>query len=210
MSLVNKLFESRKVILEMLKDRTMNTDLYDNFTLEEIDALYKTNMKPSKDINSLDIVVSNNKKIIVKYMLSSKIRTQNIMNLLEDILDEETLNENDTIILVIRDKLSNPDQLEQHFENIYSKSKVFVQLFNLDMLMYNVTKHVIVPKHELLNEAEINEVLLKYNLENLNQLPLILKTDPVAKYHGMKISDVFRIIRPSETAGVYTSYRYCQ
>ena len=210
MSLINKLFESRKVILEMLKDRTMNTDLYDNFTLEEIDALYKTNMKPSKDINSLDIVVSNNKKIIVKYMLSSKIRTQNIMNLLEDILDEETLNENDTIILVIREKLSNPDQLEQHFENIYSKSKVFVQLFNLDMLMYNVTKHEIVPKHELLNEAEKNEVLLKYNLENLNQLPLILKTDPVAKYHGMKISDVCKIIRPSETAGVYTSYRYCQ
>jgi len=71
---------------------------------------------------------------------------------------------------------------------------------------FDITKHSLVPKHELLDAKQKEEVLKKYGI-TLRQFPRMLETDPMAVILGAKPGDVLRIARKSETAGETTYYR---
>lgn len=70
----------------------------------------------------------------------------------------------------------------------------------------DITKHNLVPKHELLKEKEREELLKKYGI-TLRQLPRILENDSLVKFLNAKIGDVIKITRNSETAGETVYYR---
>ena len=75
-----------------------------------------------------------------------------------------------------------------------------------DLKQLDITKHELVPKHEILNENEKKELLQKYGI-TLRQLPRILITDAMVKILNAKIGDVIKITRNSPTAGETVYYR---
>ncbi len=70
-----------------------------------------------------------------------------------------------------------------------------------------VPDHVYVPKHEIINKKESEDVLKQFNCKP-TELPLIFVSDPAIMGLGVKPGDMIKITRKSATAGESIYYRY--
>ena len=82
-----------------------------------------------------------------------------------------------------------------------------IEIFREEDLLVNISRHELVPKHILLSPEEKQGLLQRYRLKE-TQLPRIKLDDPMARYLGLRRGNVVKIIRKSETAGRYASYRW--
>lgn len=71
-------------------------------------------------------------------------------------------------------------------------------------MMIDIESVNFVPKHILLNDNEKKEYLSKFNDTELSK---IFNTDPMSRYYNAKVGDIFKIIRPSITAGKNIFFR---
>lgn len=81
-------------------------------------------------------------------------------------------------------------------------SRPNIEAFPVNKLTYNVTQHVLTPKHTLLNEAEKKQVIERYNASK-QMLTKISLDDSVNLYYNGKPGDIYKI----EKKGYKSSYR---
>lgn len=82
-----------------------------------------------------------------------------------------------------------------------------IELIPTTFPVFEIFNHTLVPKHEILDEDEKQEILAKYKIKPY-QIPQINSMDPVVKAIGAIPGDVLRVIRKSQTAGEHITYRY--
>ena len=87
-------------------------------------------------------------------------------------------------------------------------STYLIEHFRDAELLVDVTEHRLVPAHALLSPEHRQALLDRYKLR-AEQLPRIQRRVPVSRYYGLKVGYVVKIVRPSETAGRYVTYRVC-
>lgn len=82
-----------------------------------------------------------------------------------------------------------------------------IELIPRNFPTFDIFKHKLVPKHEVLPPKE-KEILLKNYRVECYQLPMIKSSDIVAVAIGAKPGDIIKVTRESPTAGKHISYRY--
>ncbi len=187
----DRLFKVRKTALEMIHDRGINIPLELNITFEQFKVQY--------DENNIDIYVNDvekNKKVYIHFYYGKSFSKNNLKDLMTKII-EKYQDDNIMVILILKEKENAMVTKELQKPN-YKNVEIFLQ----ENLVFNITHHVLVPKHSVLTVDEENELRF-----NKNDLPRILKTDPVAKYYGMKSGQICKIERVSNVSGFTYYYR---
>lgn len=109
-------------------------------------------------------------------------------------------------------ELSEDIQKEIKKEKLSIEQSYFrnVQIFHIDTLVNNLLKHTLVPKHEVIRD--VNEINKIYEQTNSNSilLPIILRTDPMAKILRLCPGNLCKITRVSQVCGYTIYYRICK
>jgi DNA-directed RNA polymerase I, II, and III subunit RPABC1 len=85
---------------------------------------------------------------------------------------------------------------------VEDSKEIIIELFNEDELQYNITKHFLVPLHELLYKKKTKECEA-FKKKYSDKFPIILKTDPIARFYFYDKGDIIRITRKDG----YITYR---
>lgn len=79
-----------------------------------------------------------------------------------------------------------------------------VEFFFESEMLEDIPSKIFIPEHHLLNGEERTELLDKFSETDLARIFL---TDMMVRYYRGKVGDIFRIVRPSFTAGKNVFYR---
>lgn len=191
-----KLYKIKKTVIKMIEDRGyVNHSETKSESFEE----FKAKFTHRKNLGILGTTFNSTQTIYVEFSDKEKLGVEQIKNFWERIKDDNIHNgiiiSKGGVTSLCKNALSEYQEIDYHIE-----------IFEEKELIVNITEHELVPKHLILHNDEKDALLKKYKLKE-NQLPKILLSDPIAKYLGLKRFQVVKIIRPSETAGKYITYR---
>ena len=196
-------YKSRNIILDILKLQGYHVSDYETFSINEIDAMLIN--------NQLDMLLENqntNQKTYIKYYSSKQIRPNVLDEIIEDLYYiENVLEKKDNLIIITEDEPN--DSILTKVKYLFDRDGIFVIIHNIKRLQYNMLEHNLVPKCNVLNDAEKNEFLKKYNIKNNDQIPEISRFDPQALVMCIRPGDITKFTRKSITSLENEYYRVC-
>jgi DNA-directed RNA polymerase subunit H (RpoH/RPB5) len=237
MEIITEVTKSRNVIKEILSE-DYDTKSVPDYTEEEIDKLYRIDIKKSNPFSILgygisyyihvlyynfpEIGKSSSKvtktfidKIMSLYINEAVKYTDNIIVIINETISETINNMINTLNIQLHNKFNLDEtelgkKLKEKNINLQSKHFRFVTLFNVKNLQFNALNHVLVDKHIIIrNTDEINKILKKCN-STIDQLPVISQDDAIGKLKLIRRGDLCKIERTSKSTGQYDYYRVCK
>lgn len=174
--------------IDMARDRGFRIqEEYNELT----DADFKYLIKENKmDIYADKEVSDKRTAIFIKFILARRIKPTAIKSCIDEI--RELYSNVDELEIVIVLKIE-PNHSIYKLEKEKTEKSCTVQIMHCKQLQMNITKHRLVPKHEKISEEEAVSLLKYYNLPSRQQLPLILRDDPVVRYYNYKSGDILCI-----------------
>lgn len=178
---------------------------------EETEDFEKELSEYQKDRFYSEIINVNTKNIAVIYAFSKESFKDFWSNIRGKSVDEIKKEYGKLkMILILNDYPSSITyQALQKKELELAAEEGFIQIFLMQELMYNPTKHELVPKHEKMNNEDVKKLMENLKLKAKTQLPFIQKTDVIARWLGIQSGDVVKITRYSPTSGKSYYYRCC-
>jgi DNA-directed RNA polymerase subunit H (RpoH/RPB5) len=197
-------YNSRNTLVEILTEKGYKTDDYSNFSINEVDAMYKN--------TQLDMLLThskNSRKIYIKYYLKAKqIKKPDLDDIIEDLyFIENVLTKEDCLIIVTEDEPN--DTIVAKINYLYEHDGIFIVIHNIKRLQYNILKHTLVPKANILSTAEVETLKQRFNLMSVNQLPEVSRFDPQSLAICLRPGEVCKYDRKSATALNTEYYRVC-
>jgi DNA-directed RNA polymerase subunit H (RpoH/RPB5) len=185
-------------------------------TLIEINKWFKTTTKLTKDLedvfdeklkdwssgrsvdflNHIYLSSKTGENILAYYYFNSesekKENKKKINDVILEILNIQKSCENLKDILFISETKLNTqmvDDLKRYTE------KMRITIFLGDYMLFNITKHFLVPQHHLMTPEEMKDFLKDKEKGFVHKLPKIYDTDPISRFYGAKTGQIFKIIR---------------
>lgn len=197
-----QIFKSRINILDIMETRGFDIKNYSGSSINEVHSMFQA--------NQMDMLLSDstNKKAYIKYHLAKTLRPNNIYDYIDDLFNlDEVLTKKDDLIIIVNDEPN--ESLMKTLNNIWQQDGIFVIVFNIKRLQFNILNHSLVPKHTVLTTDQSNEVRKRYNITNNTQIPDISRFSPVSQAIGLRPGEMCKIVRPSRTAISADFYRIC-
>ncbi|XP_002133816.3 DNA-directed RNA polymerases I, II, and III subunit RPABC1-like [Drosophila pseudoobscura] len=201
---VYKLWHIRKTLFEMSHDRGyLVTSAELDQTVEQFTELFGDKPSEQRPMRSdLTMLLSHaddpKNRMLVFFPEEPKVAVKTIKAYAHR-MEGEGIHR---AILVVRDCLTPPAK-----QSIMAMAPLYImEQFLESELTINVTKHELVPQHVVLSDVEKKQLFRCYRLKE-SQMMRMLSSDPVARYYGLKPGQVVKIVRASESAGKYISYR---
>jgi len=191
---------------DMLKDRGDNIDMFEeNESIINRDEFYNDKSPIEFQTSNTTIIFALTKKLRASILSEFKLFEDNF-----DKFIEKYNNTKNIIIILNNDNISVPVLSHiNKYDKIIQKLGGMLQYFQLKNLMFNPTKHELVPKHTKLSNTEVTEIMTKYMIKSKLSMPIILHNDPIAKWLGLKQGDIVKIDRYNENSGISYYYRCC-
>ncbi len=167
----------------------IKTNIYNMLRYRGIEHLTDNDLNKFKDNNDKEYFINDNIMIFFVDALNKKVALK---------IENDMIENKITHSIIISDKITHTTK--KYIINNLNTKEFLIEMFLYQELKINISEHILVRKHKIIDNNTKSELLNKYKIVK-EMLPQILITDPMCRYVGGKLGDIIQINRNEETIG---------
>jgi len=175
--------------VEVLTEKIENVTRKCNLKCQELQLPFE---------KTLTIRAHNGKRTLAILFLTGEKLVQRTLTDCIQYRDSEKI---DDLLLILA--LGYTPAIKTHLQSYGKKT---IRSWTYTDLLFNITHHKLVPRHEGQTPAQ-KTAFLEARRMKPDQLSILCKDDPIARYFHFVPNQLVKILRPSETAGTFETYR---